>query len=60
VLEQPARRVLAIVGAGGERVLGREAIVDADGDEAGRGGQGGEVGVLQVGGAEHPAAAVHV
>ncbi len=59
-VHEPAGRVLAVVGAGREGVLGRETVIDADGDEARGLDQRPEGSVLHVGGAERPPAAVDV
>ena len=60
VAEQPQRRRLAVVGPGGIRVLGRQPVADADHGQPGVVGQALEPSVLQVLGADHPAAAVDV
>src|SRR5579884_3369045 len=58
--EQPYSGLLAVVGPGGIWILGREPKIDAYRAEAGRGGELGERGVLEVGGADRPATAVQV
>ena len=60
VLEQPERSRLAVVGACGIRMLGREPVVDADRRQPGRLRELPEVRVLHVGAADRPAAAVEV
>ncbi|CAL5081811.1 unnamed protein product [Urochloa decumbens] len=58
----PAQRLPGVVVGGGERVLGREAVLDGDDDGAGPRGEGGEVPVEDEveGGVEAEAAAVEV
>ena len=60
VLEQPARRVLTVVGPRRIGMLRGEAVVDADRAQPGGLRQGPERRILEVGGAERPAPAVQV
>ena len=59
-VEQPQGGVLAVVGPRRVGMLGREAVLDARGDQACRVGELHEAHVLLVGGAQRPAAAVDV
>ncbi len=57
---QPQRRTLAVIQRRGERVLGGEAVVDAEHGEPRGTGEVPQPLVLPIGRAEHPAAAMHM
>src|SRR5262249_45549920 len=59
-VEEPECRVLAVVGRGGGRGLGGEPVVAADHRQAGRVGGRLERRILEIGGADRPAAAVEM